>query len=121
MNAVISNTSSLLFSLPVIFVLDKGEKVRCFCFGISEGLCINSRKWEGHDFFRQKNGKYPGPPNPIKNVPSLNVQVSFQRKPPAGGGWGVLASFYNGLYGKTPPERGIFFRLQVYLKEKGFQ
>ena len=21
---------------------------------------------------------------------------------------------YNGLYGKTPPERGTFFRLQVY-------
>ena len=29
----------------------------------------------------------------------------------------VLPSFYNGLYGKTPPERGIFFRLQVYERE----
>ena len=30
----------------------------------------------------------------------------------------VLPSFYNGLYGKTPPERGIFFRLQVYERER---
>ena len=34
-----------------------------------------------------------------------------------GGGGGLLPSFYNGLYGKTPPERGIFFRLQVYERE----
>ena len=33
---------------------------------------------------------------------------------------GVLSSFYNGLHRKTPPERGIFFRLQVSMKEKGF-
>ena len=32
-------------------------------------------------------------------------------------GGGVLPIFYNGLYGKTPPERGIFFRLQVYERE----
>ena len=30
---------------------------------------------------------------------------------------GVPPSFYNGLYGKTPPERGIFFRFQVYERE----
>ena len=29
--------------------------------------------------------------------------------PPGGGG-----TPYNGLYGEAPPERGIFFRLQVY-------
>ena len=34
-----------------------------------------------------------------------------------GGGGGGIPSFYNGLYGKTPPERGIFFRLQVYERE----
>ena len=36
---------------------------------------IQSGKWEGHDFFRKKFLKYPGPPPPppppIKNVPSL--------------------------------------------------
>jgi len=31
----------------------------------------HSRKWEGHDFFRKKIPKYPSPPPPIKNVPSL--------------------------------------------------
>ena len=29
-------------------------------------------------------------------------------------GWGGGGSPYDGLYGKAPPERGIFFRLQVY-------
>ena len=33
---------------------------------------IHFRKWEGHDFFRKKIQKYPGPPPPPnKNVPSL--------------------------------------------------
>ena len=50
----------------------------------------------------------------------INVELSFQKKPLGDGGGGILPSFYNGLYGKTPPERVIFFRLQVYLKEKGF-
>ena len=31
--------------------------------------------------------------------------------PPRGGGEGTP---YNGLYGEAPPERGTFFRLQVY-------
>ena len=36
---------------------------------------IHSGKWEGHDFFRQKILKYPGPPpSPNKNVPSLIVR-----------------------------------------------
>ena len=30
---------------------------------------------------------------------------------PGGGGGGTP---YNGLYGEAPPERGTFFRLQVY-------
>ena len=62
--------------------------------------------------------KYPGPPLPIKNVPSLNVEVSFQRKQP-GEGWGVLASFYNGLCGKTPPEKGIFFQASGISEREG--
>ena len=36
---------------------------------------IHFRKWEGHDFFRKKILKYPGPPPPPnKNVPSLIVR-----------------------------------------------
>ena len=36
-----------------------------------------------------------------------------------GGGEGVLSIFYNGLYEKTSPERGIFFtcRFEVYERE----
>ena len=33
----------------------------------------------------------------------------FKVAPPGGGG-----TPYNGLYGEAPPERGTFFRLQVY-------
>ena len=49
----------------------------------------------------------------------INVELSFQKKPlgDGGGECRVLPSFYNGLCGKTPPERGIFFRLQVYERE----
>ena len=31
-----------------------------------------------------------------------------------GGGGGGGSTPYNGLYGEAPPERGTFFRLQVY-------
>ena len=31
-----------------------------------------------------------------------------------GAGVGVAVIFCNGLYGEAPPERGTFFRLQVY-------
>ena len=37
---------------------------------------------------------------------SLNILVS---EPRGGGG-----TPYNGLYGEAPPERGTFFKLQVY-------
>ena len=50
----------------------------------------------------------------------IKVELPFQKKPlgdKGGVGFGVPPSFYNGLYGKTPPERGIFFRLQVYERE----
>ena len=33
---------------------------------------IHSGKWKGHNFFRKKCPKYPDPPLPIKNVPSLS-------------------------------------------------
>ena len=79
-----SNTSSLLFSVPVIFVLDRqGGRVRCFSLGISEGSCINpfQEVAEGHDFFRLIILKYPGspppPPPPIKNVPSLKQKKTL--------------------------------------------
>ena len=46
------------------------------------------------------------------------VELSFQKKPLGDGGeGGFFPSFYNGLYGKTLPERAIFFRLQVYERE----
>ena len=46
----------------------------------------------------------------------INVEVSFRRMKCHT--W-VLSSFYNGLHRKTSSERGIFFRLQVSMKEKG--
>ena len=33
---------------------------------------------------------------------------------PGGGGGGGGGTPYDGLYREAPPERGIFFRLQVY-------
>ena len=35
------------------------------------------------------------------------------------GGGGGEGTFYDGLYGKAPPERGTFFRLQVYERVSG--
>ena len=44
----------------------------------------------------------------------ISIRSSFQIKDsqrfPEGGG----GTPYNGLYGEAPPERGTFFRLQVY-------
>ena len=60
-----SNTSSLLFLLPVIFVLDRwreggGGRVRCFCLGFSEGSCITPfQEVGGPRLFAQKNSKIP--------------------------------------------------------------
>ena len=36
--------------------------------------------------------------------------LSYMYQHPGGGG----GTPYNGLYGEAPPERGTFFRLQVY-------
>ena len=64
-----SNTSSLLFPLPVIFVLDRlrgvggGPDVFVWVFLKGHAL-IHSRKWEGYDFFCQQILKYPGPRPP---------------------------------------------------------
>ena len=44
-------------------------------------------------------------------------QASLAKKVPvlqARGGGGGGGTSYNGLYGEAPPERGTFFRLQVY-------
>ena len=46
----------------------------------------------------------------------INVELSFRKKP-LGDGGRILPSFYNGLYRKTPPERGIIFRLHLYERE----
>ena len=40
----------------------------------------------------------------------LRSQKTFRLSEPEGGG----GTPYNGLYGEAPPERGTFFRLQVY-------
>ena len=83
-----SNISSLLFSLPFIFVLDRsgGGRVRCFCLGISEGSCINPfQEVGGPRLFSPKNSKIPRahprpppPPSPtIKNVPSLKAKKIY--------------------------------------------
>ena len=45
---------------------------------------------------------------------SVNCCNSFIHPPRGGGG-----TPYNGLYGEAPPERGIFFRLQVYERVPG--
>ena len=45
----------------------------------------------------------------IVHVSSRSFRLSDKRKPGGGGG-----TPYNGLYGEAPPERGTFFRLQVY-------
>ena len=43
--------------------------------------------------------------------PSSQSNFMTFETPGVGGGGGTL---YNGLYGEAPPERGTFFRLQVY-------
>ena len=62
-----SNTSSLLFSLLVIFVLDRlgggGSDVCVWVFLKGHALMYSS-KWESHDFFRIKNFKIPRPTSP---------------------------------------------------------
>ena len=46
-----------------------------------------------------------------KQTPINCYSCSFSPPPPPRGG-----TPYNGLYGEAPPERGTFFRLQVYRK-----
>ena len=41
------------------------------------------------------------------------LQKLALREVPGGGGGGTP---YDGLYGDAPPERGTFFRLQVYIR-----
>ena len=40
--------------------------------------------------------------------------MSFENTAQRGGGEGRGRTSYDGLYGEAPPERGIFFKLQVY-------
>ena len=50
----------------------------------------------------------------IINLKITNRNSSCMYVSPAGG------TPYNGLYGEAPPERGTFFRLQVYEKGRDF-
>ena len=65
-NLLIVGDSNILFSLPVIFVLEEvggGSDVFVQVFLKGHAL-IHSEKWEGHDFFRKKFLKYPTQPPP---------------------------------------------------------
>ena len=48
-------------------------------------------------------------PSHITGSSHLNIRSRLGIRTPAGGG-----TPYDGLYGEVPPERGTFFRLQVY-------
>ena len=43
----------------------------------------------------------------------MRAWVGLVSSPGGGGG-----APYNGLYGEVPPERGTFFRLEVYKRER---
>ena len=45
----------------------------------------------------------------ITQVKTVGVYLKLNETDPAPGG-----TPYNGLYGEAPPDRGTFFRLQVY-------
>ena len=45
---------------------------------------------------------------------SLREQCTTRKVGTGGGGGGWGGTTYNGLYGEAPPERGTFFRLEVY-------
>ena len=66
-----------------IFVLDRqrggggvGEPDVFVWVFLKGHALIHSRKWKGHDFFRKRILKCPGPPPPIKNVPSFKIEKS---------------------------------------------
>ena len=46
--------------------------------------------------------------------------LGLQPRDKPGGGVGGGGTPYDGLYGKAPPGRGIFFRLQVYERVRDF-
>ena len=75
----------MVISLPFIFVLDRrGGGSDVFVWVFLKGYALIHSRKEGHDFFRKKILKYPGPPSPrppIKNVLSLrNRDFFFFRK-----------------------------------------
>ena len=47
---------------------------------------------------------------PLSHLETLDFSLVAVFVPEGGGG----GTSYNGLYGEAPPERGTFFRLQVY-------
>ena len=50
-------------------------------------------------------------PSPFALLLKLFFHFFSEWRPGVGGGGGTP---YNGLYGEAPPERGTFFRLEVY-------
>ena len=54
-------------------------------------------------------------PNKLDTKTNIQVEgiLKLKIRKPGGGGVGTP---YNGLHGEAPPERGTFFRLQVYVK-----
>ena len=69
-------------------------------FGIPEQIVSDT----GHQFASEKFQAF---------IKSMAFAISHQHHPRGGGG-----TLYNGLYGEAPPERGAFFRLQVYKRTR---
>ena len=77
-------------------------------------------------FFAKKILKYPGPPLTIKNVLSLNVEVSFQRKHQGrgsggGGGWrAYLQVSIMACMGRLLPKAEFFSGFRYIWKRRDF-
>ena len=86
------------------------EQCRSYNLGLKKHKAENflcqlngSDKFSGFgNFLKDDNFKYRG-------IKVLKLKRGMASKGPGGG-----ATPYNGLYGRAPPERGTFFRLQVY-------
>ena len=84
-------------------------------------VCINRQMnfsttyYKVHDLLGRQQG--PGvkrlPPMPYSYNIITGKRNSTQTNYNAQAGWGG-GTPYNGLHGEAPPERGTFFRLQVY-------
>ena len=83
MNAVIRVTLPVCYFHFRLFLswIGRGGGSDVFVWVFLKGhALIPSKKWEGQDFFLKKILKYPGPPSPIKSVPSLIVERNNLQK-----------------------------------------